>query len=245
MTSITPIEKSIHKYPRLYVAKTLGENINLELPIAQTHYLKNVLRKTTGDHIRVFNGVNGEWLYKITALCKKNTAAAPTQKLKDQPAQTLHKHLIFAPIKKSRMDFLIEKSVELGVTGLHPVIMDHSETRNVKIDRTNAQIIEAAEQCERLDLPVLHPITPLYKAIEKWPKKIKILWAAERTDSTHISKINTPCNTAITFLIGPEGGFSDNEIKFLSQTQNINAISLGEKILRAETAAIACLSRFL
>ncbi len=234
---------AINNTPRLFISAPLKQEQDITLEDKQTHYLRNVMRMESGAKIRIFNGYDGEWLCEITNFSKKQTQITPRKQTLPQPKVTVPVHLIFAPIKKQRLDFLIEKAVELGVTHLHPVLTDHTKNRNIKIPRITAQIIEAAEQCERLFLPNLSPLTPLKQKVSLWANEHEetpnILWCAERDESApHLKTIENPR----TFLIGPEGGFSDEECLFLSAQPHIHPIHLGPQILRAETASIFCLT---
>jgi len=226
------------KKPRIYVDAPLTLDSTIPLSESQAHYFKNVLRRTEGDEIRLFNGQDGEWLGTLSALKKKSATATLTKHLIEQPPPEPSIHLFFAPIKKARLDLLIEKSVELGVTDLHAVTTDYTQNHNIKSDRIHAQICEAAEQCERMTLPQFHGLKPLPQAIQNFNNTI--YWACERGDHTPLSQIQPKADSA--FLIGPEGGFSQNEIKTLSNTQHLTPISLGPRILRAETAAFMILS---
>ena len=234
-------EKDAHKLPRLYVGGALAQGLHIDLEAAQAHYLRNVLRRQEGDFVRVFNGSDGEWLARIFSLGKKKGEAVAEKCLRKQPGvdEGSEVHLYFTPIKKQRMDMLIEKAVELGVRELHPVITRRTEIRKVNEERVRVQVTEAAEQCERMDIPVLHSVrrleeilsgldVPLYACIERDPE-------AQALGERELGK-----KTA--FLIGPEGGFEENEIAELLACENVTAVSLGESILRAETAALACLS---
>lgn len=204
------------------------------------HYLKNVLRKSQGDKIRVFNGRDGEWIASISAFSKKSGAAQLDERIKDQPLQVRKVHLFFSPIKKQRMDFLIEKAVELGVTDIYPVLMNRTENRKVNESRMFSQIIEAAEQCERLDVPVLHDVMKLPQILGQ-ADIIPLYVALERHDGAkEIAKFDF--DGACGFIIGPEGGFDDDERAMILTASGINVISLGDTILRTETAAVACLS---
>ena len=150
-------------------------------------------------------------------------------------ATTPRVHLYFAPIKKDRLGFLIEKSVELGVTDLHPVITERTQNRKANPDKIQKQIIEAAEQCERIDIPRIHPVIS-FRDLPDTP----IYCAQEREGA---ALFNPAPSDEISILIGPEGGWSADEVKTLSSSANISAVSLGSRILRAETAAMFMLSR--
>ncbi len=227
------------KYPRLYTPDALAENTENTLDKDKAHYLKTVLRLNVGDHIRLFNPQNGEWIAELSALSKKEALVIPKTQIRTPEKLTESLHLLFPPIKKNRMDFLIEKAVELGATDIHPVLTSRTQMRKINVDRINAQIIEAAEQCERLDIPTLHKLTDMDKKLAAWSETDTIACALEREKS-----INTVQSTASNsaFLIGPEGGFDDQERKFLLNCAVITPVSLGQRILRAETAALYCLS---
>lgn len=227
------------KYPRLYTPHSLNKGEQITLERDHAHYLKTVLRLNTGNHVRVFNAQNGEWVADIDDLGKKTAHITPTTQIRTPQEPTAPVHLIFTPIKKHRMDFLIEKAVELGVTDLHPILTARTQMRKINAERIQAQIIEAAEQCERLDIPALHDLTAMDKKVTGWTETQTISCALERDESANDINITHEGNA---YLIGPEGGFDENERNFLLNSLKINAVSLGERILRAETAALYCLS---
>ncbi len=231
------------KLSRLYRSDTLTAGATIALDDAQAHYLKNVLRKTSGAAVRIFNGQDGEYLCEISTLTKKGGTVTVQKQIRPQPTQSRPAHLLFAPIKKARMDFLIEKAVELGVTDLHPAITARTENRNLNESRLTSQIIEAAEQCERMTIPHLHSCLPLKSKLAKWDKTTPLYWCYERSaGAPHITSVSGPL-TAV--LIGPEGGFDESETALLSAHESVKPISLGETIYRAETAAFLCLSAML
>ena len=227
------------KKPRIYVESALKNGEDIQLTPAQAHYFKNVLRRQVNDSIRIFNAKDGEWLATLTALGKKSATATLQKHLKEQPPEPLEIHLLFAPIKKARLDILIEKAVELGVTDLHPVTTDFTQNGKIREDRLTVQIIEAAEQCERLDIPRLHKIQPLTQKLKSWDKPTPILWACERGNHSLISQQS---QKQWAFLIGPEGGFAEDEVTALSQNKTLTPVSLGTRIYRTETAASLCLA---
>ncbi|MFP4313804.1 MAG: RsmE family RNA methyltransferase [Alphaproteobacteria bacterium] len=230
------MQKSITKLPRLYTELDLACRQNIELSKDQAHYLKNVMRKEAEDDLRVFNGRQGEWLCTIKDLSKKSAHIEPIEEIRGQKMPARRIHGFFPPIKKNRQDFLIEKAVELGVTDLHPVLMEHSEVRKINEERIRAQIIEASEQCERLDIPLLHPVSDMKEALANL--SFPVLAALERYEGAE----KQACDAKeIGVIVGPEGGFSENEKQFLLQANNIHGISLGENILRAETAFLKIL----
>jgi len=231
---------NIYKYPRLYLNVSLKENESVALDTPQNHYLKNVLRKNVGDIIRVFNGVEGEWVCEISALGKKSGEGVLKQCLKRQPNFSKEIALYFAPIKKQRMDILIEKAVELGVTDLHPVLTNRTEYRKLNEGRMSAQIIEASEQCERLTIPKLHTIARLSDVLIQ--NHDVPFYACLERDANKTLISDCDFTSGVAFLIGPVGGFDDDEVARILSCEDVIPLSLGNYILRAETAAIMCMS---
>ena len=230
----------IYKYPRLYINAPFAENQSVALEDTQIHYLRNVLRKGEGDELRLFNGCDGEWIARIDVLSKKSGAAQLTEKIKDQPSKGAPIILAFSPIKKQRMDILIEKAVELGACEIYPILTNRTENRKLNMERMQAQIIEAAEQCERMTLPQLHEVRSFDRFIAGW-KDVPLFVALERCeDAKPLSAQDTSKGGA--FFIGPEGGFDTAEREQLLSAEHVKIVDLGETILRAETAGIACLS---
>lgn len=222
------------KLPRLFTTQPLSLQTRIELEGGQAHYLHNVMRKKAGDQVRLFDGRNGEWLGTIETLDKRNASVLVTGRLLEQPQSPRRIHLLFTPIKKARQDWLIEKMVELGVTDFHPILTQNTEVRKTNIERMTSQIFEAAEQCERLVIPVLHPLVKLEKAIDM---RTPILSCLERFDAPPIQ--SAASKDDIAFLIGPEGGFTAEEKTHLAK--KTTPVSLGDTILRCETAAIKAL----
>ncbi len=230
------MDDNYFKLPRIYTTQSLHDKGVIALEESQAHYLFTVLRRKDGDQIRLFNGQDGEWLANLGDLRKKSGQGILQKQIKIQP-QNIHSiHLLFAPIKKHRMDWLIEKAVELGVSDFHPLITQNTQNSKIKTERVNNQIFEAAEQCERLHLPTLHPIKKLDDILNDWFKDIQIMACLERHDGTLLQKIDRD----IAVLVGPEGGFTEEEKKQI--TQKATAITLGEQILRTETAVVKALS---
>lgn len=227
------------KLPRLYTKEALTLQTLIPLEPGQAHYLYNVLRRKNGDEVRLFNGKDGEWLGNLEDLGKKSGVVRLSLQLLPQPAKNRAIHLLFAPVKKSRMDWLIEKAVELGTTDFHPVITQNTEVRKLNEERLTQQIFEAAEQCERFEIPALHPSQNLETILKTWPQDIPLLACLERYNAPLIHKAGTDNKKAVAFLIGPEGGFTMEEKNIISK-QAI-AVSLGETILRSETAVVKAL----
>jgi 16S rRNA (uracil1498-N3)-methyltransferase len=221
---------------RLYVPHDIAVNAVITLDDDQTHYIKNVMRSKDGTEIRIFNGRSDEFLATWHATGKKTSELRVTQSTKLFQTPIRRVHLFFPLIKKDRMDWLIEKSIELGATDLHPLITDHVSIRDINMVRTRKQIIEATEQCERLDIATLHDLKQIKSVIETYINEIQILVAIERENLPHIKSVELS-KTDRGFLFGPEGGFSDSEKQWL-QARNITPVNLGDTILRAETAGL-------
>ena len=199
------------------------------------------MRRPDGAKLRVFNGRDGEWGGVLTYEGKKTATLTLEIELRAQGTRFPLLHLIFAPIKKDRMDFMIEKAVELGVSALHPVLTQYTSIRDINPERVTRQIIEAAEQSERLDLPALDKLAPLKDFTRTWNAAIPVFAAFERFDAPLIGHTQ-PLPQEAGLLIGPEGGWSDEERDSLLKLPFIHPVSLGEQILRSETAAIFGLS---
>lgn len=225
--------------PRLFVPASLREDAEISLDPAQAHYVRNVMRMAEGGILRLFNGRDGEYAGRVAKAGKTGVSVACGRPIRAQPPAPSPLSLLFAPIRKNHMDFMIEKAVELGVTALHPVITAHTQTRHINAERLRAQITEAAEQCERLDIPALHEPAELRAKLARWDGAQAIHFAAERlADAPLLSQ----AQGASAFLIGPEGGFSPGETAFISGLPFVEAVSLGPRILKADTAALVCLT---
>ena len=234
----------VHNYtkaPRLYGQYALEIGTSITLNPDHCHYLLSVMRRDNGDTIRIFNEKYGEFAGKIIKKSKKIAYLDVFEQIKCAKKQETTKNLYFSPIKKDRLSILIEKCVELGVTDLHPVITDHTENRKFNADKAQKQIIEATEQCERLDIATLHPMIK----IDDVPHiDAPIHCAMERYDA-QLFGVQVTAGSNYSCLVGPEGGWSAREIDLLSNAPNIIAVSLGDTILRAETAAMCMLARLL
>lgn len=225
--------------PRLYVKDPLKIGTFLTLTPPQSHYVKNVMRLEEGSPIRIFNGQEGEFM--ATLQYAKKSCTLTVQELIRPQIQHEGATLFFTPLKKNRMDFLIEKSVELGVSRLQPILTQRTIVRNMNMSKTEAHIIEATEQCERLAPPTLSPLISLKEVAEMLKQDQTLYLCQERAPHTpHLSTVNPKKTDAI--LVGPEGGFSPEEIAHLTTHPHISPVSLGDTILRAETAALCALS---
>ena len=227
---------------RLFTTDDLQAGQSLELQRPQAHYLRNVMRQNSGDEILLFNGRNGEWRSTLSLSGKRDLMAMPTTRTRPQSSSS-GPWLVFAALKRGPTELIIEKATELGVGRLFPVTTAHSIADRLNIDRLQAHAVEAAEQCERLDVPSIAPLTPLSELIDTWPPERRLLIAAERRNVPPLATFLhlPPPRLADGLLIGPEGGYSDWELDGLLQLPFCFPISLGPRILRAETAAITAL----
>lgn len=227
---------------RLYVKSNLSEQTNVILPEAQSHYLINVMRCEQGSRICCFDGISGEYAMEIAVADKKNTMLTVKEKIRDIEIKK-DIWLLFAPLKKDKTDFVIEKAVELGVSRIIPVITARTNSERIKIERYRAQAIEASEQCERLTVPEIDDPIHLKKLLEKWDEKRTLFFMDEHRQgktAREAFSLNKSEKTAV--LIGPEGGFDDDETQKLNSCNFVKNVNLGPRILRAETAAIASLA---
>ena len=226
--------------PRLYIEDNLAADVVIALPREAAHYLTKVIRKSEGDFLRVFNGKGGEWRAEITAIAKKSAELTLRERLREPPT-TPDITLLFAPVRKHRTAFIIEKGTELGVRTFQPVLTARTQFPRLNIEKARLQAIEAAEQTERLDVPEIEPARPLLDVLSAWDDT-PILFADEAGDAQAAQDACTKLSPPVAILIGPEGGFTDAERAELRGMKNVHPISLGPRILRADTAAIALLS---
>ncbi len=220
---------------RIYIPAPIAPGAELIPTEAQAHYLANVLRLGPGAPLAVFNGEAGEWLARIGALKRGRATLVIERELRPQ-RPTPELTLAFAPLKRDATDLVIRQATELGVTHLLPVTTIRTNAARINEERLAAIAREAAEQCERLDLPILAPLTTLAALLEAWPPASPLAVALERT------RPGPAPGAARALLIGPEGGFAPIEADALRQAAFVRPISLGPLILRAETAVVAGLA---
>jgi len=225
---------------RLYIPDTeFSSDAIIPLNEDQSHYLLRVLRQEQGHGVIVFNEIHGAWQGSLIVSGKK--AAAKLEKQIQQPQPLSDIWLIASPIKKENWDFVIEKCVELGAAALQPVIMEFTQHPRIKEERIRANLIEAAQQCERTDVPKLLPAEKLGAILKNWPKDRVLYVALERSDAKPALEVFDKTKPG-AILVGPEGGFSSQEKELFGKYDFVKPISLGQLILRAETASLAALS---
>jgi 16S rRNA (uracil1498-N3)-methyltransferase len=227
--------------PRLFVRTPLGEGAEVELDAAQANYLGNVLRLGEGAQLLLFDGSSGEWLARVAAASRKRMSLKVEQKTREAEAIP-DLWLAFAPVKRAQTDWLVEKATELGVARLIPVITQRTIVERVKLDRLESIAIEAAEQCGRTRLPEIHQPVSLTQFLECLDKQ-RTLYFADEQGGERAAGALKPGPAAI--LTGPEGGFTDDERDAIRSARNVTAISLGPRILRAETAALASVTIYM
>lgn len=228
--------------PRLFVTAALGPDQRVVLDSDRTHYIRNVMRRAIGDEVGLFNGRDGEWLGRIDTYGKGTTGIALTAERRPQAASP-DIWLAFAPIKRQQIDFIAEKATELGVALLWPVMTRRAEPSRVNTERLTNIAIEAAEQTERLDIPVVREAVQLDKMLAEWPRERTLFVCAEAGEALPIAEaMAAHKGKPAGFLIGPEGGFAAVELDALRKLPFVVAIGLGPRLLRAETAAVAALA---
>ncbi len=223
---------------RLYVDQALAEGQPVALDEAQANYLFNVMRLVAGSRVKLFNGRDGEWLAAVEHAGKRAGILRCTAQSAPLVAPP-DLWLIFAPIKKARTDFIVEKAVEMGAARLLPVQTRYTNER-MREDKLRAHAVEAAEQCEATYVPPLDDLVTLDKLLAGWDPARRILWADEGLQGRAALLQAAPGPWAI--LIGPEGGFAPEEREKLRSLPFVTPISLGPRILRADTAAVAALA---
>lgn len=229
---------------RLFVGGDLAEGFAVALDPGQSHYLAHVMRKKVGETVLLFNGRDGEWLAEIERIGKKSLDLNVLSRSRTQTA-TPDLELLFAPIKKLRLDFLVQKAAELGVSAIRPVITRRTNAK-VKQDRMVANVIEAAEQSGRLDVPEIKPEVKLEKLLAEWPDGRALVFCDEARDAAPLATAleGSDHSGPWSILIGPEGGFSDDERETLRSFAPAMPVSLGPRIMRSDTAALATLAVF-
>ena len=227
---------------RLFVDAPLNSGASVETDANQFNYLANVLRLQDGDEVLVFNGRDGEWTARITYPSKKKINLVAVELTRPQPPLP-DLHYLFAPLKTGRLDYLIQKAVEMGAGLIQPVMTQHVQGKIHSLDKLKAYAMEAAEQCGILAVPDIAEPQKLSDLLARWPTDRRIIYCDEGDagqNPLHILQAMTDKKFAL--LVGPEGGFSDAERTMLRGLDFVTPIPLGPRILRADTAAVAALA---
>ncbi|CAH2402893.1 16S rRNA (uracil(1498)-N(3))-methyltransferase [Mesorhizobium escarrei] len=231
-----------YKIQRIFVPDDLRPDIEVEASPQQGHYLLHVLRLGEGAEILLFNGRDGEWSAAIAAKSKK---AVRLKVLALQRPQPPLPDLVycFAPIKQGRLDYLVQKAVEMGAGVLQPVVTQHTQVAKPGIERLRANVVEAAEQCGILAVPEVREAEKFDRLLAGWDKERRLIFCDEDASTNNpLPALQAVREKRLGLLVGPEGGFSDEERRVLRTLPFVTAIPLGPRILRADTAAVAALA---
>ena len=228
--------------PRLFVDAPLAPDARIELDRDQANYLGNVLRKKDGDEILVFNGVDGEWLARVTG--QKRGIGLVAERLTRAQTGLPDVDYLFAPLKHARLDYMVQKAVEMGARRLRPVITRRTQATRVNLERMRANAIEAAEQCGILSVAEVMPDEKLERALGSLDPARRLVCCDEDAPvADPVAALRAiPRGTPLAVLIGPEGGFDAAERALIHGMPSVTLLSLGPRILRADTAAVAALA---
>jgi 16S rRNA (uracil1498-N3)-methyltransferase len=230
------------KLTRLFVTAPLVSGGEIALDPAQAHYLINVMRCKAGDEVLVFNGIDGEWRASVAGNGRKS-AKLTIGKLERPQTEGPDLHYVFAPLKRARLDYMVQKATELGVSRLIPVLTRRTNAERINETRLRANAVEAAEQCGILRVPDIEPPEKLPKLLETWDRERLLIFADEQAPiASPLAALTAQKNRSLAVLIGPEGGFETDERALLLKQPFVLPISLGPRIMRADTAAVASLS---
>ncbi|MDR3407281.1 MAG: 16S rRNA (uracil(1498)-N(3))-methyltransferase [Methylovirgula sp.] len=229
---------------RLFVEGPLAAAARIDLPPSQAHYLRNVLRLSDGAELLVFNGRDGEWRAALEASGRKQTGLiVHTQtRAQERPGDL---HYLFAPLKHARLDYMVQKAVEMGASRLQPVLTRHTQAERLNAGRMQSNVIEAAEQCGILAVPEVAAPLKLEAALAAWPAERLLIFCDEEApvrDPLLALTAAAQTHAPLAVLVGPEGGFDAGERAALLALPQVMQISLGPRILRADTAAVAVLA---
>ena len=231
-----------YKLQRLFVPHDLAGGIEFDADKGQSHYLAHVLRMAEGAELLVFNGRDGEWNARIASIGKKTVRLSVGTQTRVQPP-TSDLVYAFAPLKVGRFDYLVQKAVEMGAGVLQPVLTQHTQMTKPSLDKIEANVIEAAEQCGVLAVPAVRPVIKLDRLLGEWEADRRLIFCDEGSETDNpVAALREIRETKLGLLVGPEGGFSDDERRMLRALPFVTAIPLGPRILRADTAAVAALA---
>jgi len=236
---------------RIFVNKSISSNLIIYIKDKQHHFLKNVLRIKVNDEINIFDGITGEWKSTVMSINRENTVLRVTNII-NKLKKSNDIWLVFAPIKHHRMSLAIQKATELGVSKIIPCITEFTNIRKINAHNLHDNAIEAAEQSERLDIPRIEKQVDLTTLLSNWPEDRKLIYCDEKIkEKRSIIDLLTPVKddeNKWAVLIGPEGGFSDSEQELITKSKNVLSVSLGDRLLRSDTAitvSLFCIQEIL
>lgn len=227
--------------PRVHIAENLSGAAEITLAREQAHYLTGVLRLSAGDAVRVFNGRDGEWLAYLATVTKKSVSFRCERLVADAKLPPDIDY-VFAPLKHARLDYVVQKATELGARRLRPVITNRTVAERVNLERMRANVVEAAEQCNLVHVPEVMEPEKLGYTIANWQPGRSLVYCDETLGAVNPAHSLKSLKTPTAVLVGPEGGFTDEEKQMLKSQDFVIPISLGPRIMRADTAAIAVLT---
>ncbi|MEQ8505109.1 MAG: 16S rRNA (uracil(1498)-N(3))-methyltransferase [Rhodospirillales bacterium] len=227
---------------RLYVDGNLASGDAVDITSEQAHYLGRVMRLAVGDAVLLFNGRDGEWRAEIAAISKRASRLMPVEQTRPQ-SEAPGPWLAFAPVKKTGTDFIIQKATELGAGQLMPVQTANTQTGRLNTERLQATAVEAAEQCERLTVSTVEEMVSLEGLLANWPTD-RALFVLDETGGGRpvAAALEANAGDAVGFLVGPEGGFQAQELDRFAKLPFVVPVTLGPRILRAETACLSALA---
>jgi 16S rRNA (uracil1498-N3)-methyltransferase len=228
---------------RLYISKTLRAGVEVTLTEKQYHYLYHVMRRSLGDEVLLFNGQDGEWCGALEFFDKNSGCIVISSQIREQHSEP-NLWLVFSLLKRNPTDLVVEKASELGVSKLCPVITSRTNSTKVNIERLRAIAIEAAEQCGRLSVPEICQPERLEQLLSNWPEGRSLVLLDESGAGNAIAEVMAERvkKNGDAVLIGPEGGFEPAELEYIRALPFVTPVSLGRRLLRAETAAVAALA---
>jgi 16S rRNA (uracil1498-N3)-methyltransferase len=226
---------------RLFVPDALTPGRGIALSAAQAHYLRDVMRRSAGDEVALFNGRDGEWVAALSAIARRAATVIPRERTRAQ-AGAADLELVVALVKRARLETIVEKATELGVRRIRLAVTRFTQAERTNAERLTAIAVEAAEQTGRLDVPEVVPPAKLHAILADRPPNRALVFCDEAGDAAPILAALGARPQAASILIGPEGGFSPEERGHIRSLPSVIPVSLGPRILRADTAAIAALS---
>lgn len=227
---------------RLFIDAPLSSGAVVEANSDQFNYLANVLRMEDGADILLFNGRDGEWRAGLSFPSRKRILLTAAEQTRPQP-QPCDLHYLFAPLKVGRMDYLVQKAVEMGAGLLQPVMTQHVQGKITNLDKLRANVVEAAEQCGILGIPDVAEPVRILDLLDRWPRERRIIYCDEGDAGQNpLPVLSAIKEKHLALLVGPEGGFSEEERTRLRRLDFVTAIPLGPRILRADTAAVAAMA---